>query len=1361
MAVEKSSLIENKFHRGIDAHSSEDNLANGHVADAINMDAKSAGQIEKRNGYAASYGNLPLYVQQYEAKITGSEIVLTLDSSIDLLATGAEWTPTPLLVYGTVYGTAGNLLPFSEALGIKYQWYSEDKITVTGANEITIATASTVSADLTNTNTFLWVYGINNIPSYPAVEGTRLGWVNHIDGYKTPEQLRLIAGMHGHLFYSADSVDSASIPSWSVNNTWTVFSEVDLCPSFRNSTETAGDNYYLNSLSLGGFARVESIEWVSGNTQRVTIRGTTTLGAGTPIDSTYSTLKVQKAGYTKNEGTFNVSAVNLAAGVLTIDITNPNVDSADWNESDSSAQAGSFTRLIPTTSSSPYSYEAGDKLQGGDIPEDVNLEMVGDLGSPVNVIVDNVTEAFTLSASSKAYTLSENDVLTVLFTQNIVVGDTVSVGSSGRLFKVTAMDTGRNEVTLDSDVEVLSDTDSVTVVGRWLPIPSPENYTKPFSTSSESAQEIIRSVVASDCMFLTSGEDAIIKYDGVQQYKAGLPDWQPHAFISVEPDSSGIFIPISTKSVTVTGTSGNSYVTFGTAADAYSFAVGDIVTLAGNSGTFTITDLQVISSTYYAYFNTTLNANVSSGAMTEATQAVYRYYYRLNAIDNQGNIVASAVAHSEDLTVELTESSFVHHRILQPPVDNSYDYAKWTVDVYRTKTNGTTFYQVTKIPLEADASVVYIDFTDNQADDVIGSLDPVSSALKGEELGVSWKSPQIAKYHTALGNSLIQANITTKATANIVYDSSVISSGFLDLSLTLGTSPSDLQVKSEDVSTPISISNITYAAGTLTITSAAHGIADQDFTSVIYLVYLGKNTATTAPDMRYAGWYRVTARNSTTEIEVECPFTPASGAFSAANDVDTLVVGEDRVLPVIGNISTTDYDKFVQTKDMTGGLLSYQAMFARSAARALNWASASGYFPEFEGLVAKAGNLYSPAEIIIETESEIAIAVGSNSASINGGSYSISSGTTQVKRFPSRVLISYPNYPDIMDNPYTSVEQLSDSVVDVNAEDGQEITGVIPLFGESAFGAAQTSSQLIVFKERSAYLLDINAKRAGAANIVARIDTHGIGCTYPFTICNTKRGVSFVCDEGIYKINRNLLCEKTGEAYDRAFDSIDKTGLLTSHNDTYGQKYITSVLDEDGTAMVYHYEQEGEEIKFGAWTTYNNMFATGWARHNGISYFGTNQGRVMQFLYADEIGKYAYSDDTEPISCSVTFRAQSFGDAARRKMLTGVNIGFRNETAQSSTTVSSATELTDAFSELDQLTLKGQNRDSNLYDRYTSVVAIISFKVDKQKFNFIQVKIENDGLHEPLEITQVAYRVAGLSRMGIEAASQTGDNIGN
>ena len=134
--------------------------------------------------------------------------------------------------------------------------------------------------------------------------------------------------------------------------------------------------------------------------------------------------------------------------------------------------------------------------------------------------------------------------------------------------------------------------------------------------------------------------------------------------------------------------------------------------------------------------------------------------------------------------------------------------------------------------------------------------------------------------------------------------------------------------------------------------------------------------------------------------------------------------------------------------------------------------------------------------------------------------------------FPSRILISYPNYPEIFDNPAAAQDNQSVSAVDINTADGQEITAIVPFFGSSAFGAAMQSGVVVVFKSNSIYLVDLSEKAKGN-NAVQKIESAGLGCTAPGSVCPTKDGIIFANESGMYRLKRDLTVEYVGRRMER------------------------------------------------------------------------------------------------------------------------------------------------------------------------------------------------------------------------------------
>jgi hypothetical protein len=131
-------------------------------------------------------------------------------------------------------------------------------------------------------------------------------------------------------------------------------------------------------------------------------------------------------------------------------------------------------------------------------------------------------------------------------------------------------------------------------------------------------------------------------------------------------------------------------------------------------------------------------------------------------------------------------------------------------------------------------------------------------------------------------------------------------------------------------------------------------------------------------------------------------------------------------------------------------------------------------------MIASAGSEYAAGELIVRQEKVVSTTMECVlPAAITGASYYVgglakaaaAEVSASTKLFTSRVLVSYQNFPEMFDNPFADQAD-SDSVVDVNSADGQDITGVIPFFGDAVFGGGQVEDILVVFKTNSISIQD-------------------------------------------------------------------------------------------------------------------------------------------------------------------------------------------------------------------------------------------------------------------------------------------------
>ena len=366
-------------------------------------------------------------------------------------------------------------------------------------------------------------------------------------------------------------------------------------------------------------------------------------------------------------------------------------------------------------------------------------------------------------------------------------------------------------------------------------------------------------------------------------------------------------------------------------------------------------------------------------------------------------------------------------------------------------------------------------------------------------------------------------------------------------------------------------------------------------------------------------------------------------------------------------------------------------------------------------------------------------------------------------RYPSRILVSYNNYPEIFDNPFTVNDDLSDSAIDINSSDGQEITGVIPFFGESAFGAALQSGVLVVFKQNSIYLIDLAEKRAGR-NPVQRLETQGLGCTAPYSIAPTKDGIAFANDSGIYVLRRNQRIEYLGRFVERLWQkSVDKNylDLVQGHHYNVGRQYKLSVpllaesssdYAQNSEVYVYNHTNEGTD-ETGGWGRYTNHAATGWANLFQDAFYGTVNGSVKR-LRAEGVAE-DYRDDNAAIEAVLTTRAVDFGQAGIRKVVSHVIVNYRTGGTSENTSVEISPDLHTDFDTTTAFTIVNYPTNNGISSLAGQDIRTVRHSLTRRRCVYMTVRISNTGLDEDLEIAGMSFVVSGLNSKGIVQAAST------
>lgn len=954
-----------------------------------------------------------------------------------------------------------------------------------------------------------------------------------------------------------------------------------------------------------------------------------------------------------------------------------------------------------------------------------------------------------------------------------------------------------NTVNIDEQLQFqdsIGNDETFTVISRWIPIEAPDNVNNNealtthfnyFSSDPYSNQSFIRSTMVEDVMYLTNYNDSVLKFDGSNIYRAGLLPWQPGLFIQQDTSPTAKIVA-SLRSLPYTAiATGQGQLTI-TAATTQAIPVGVTVSLTGSTETYTISSYTNDGTNYYVQLDRALDLSVAATG-TASEIGSRRYYFRLNAIDANNNNVASAVAQSQDYVVQLTSNAAVNIRLVGMPAWSVYNYDSIELEIYATKISTTApFYRLTTLQVDFTNTVPYLDFVDTFADSDLTDLDTTVSALKGQELGTGWTEPPRAKYITSTDNRLVLANIQDYPQLDIqlVADTNITASSFVDHTLLFRKDSTDIatstdminRVKYQWVSdvNSVSVSGITaLTVGPniyFQVNAPAHGFTTEGQWVYLYYSVLNSTNMNNRP-LTYCGWYQVLNIIDANNFQVQQNSSPL-GAATAFPDKLVFADSSRFDIPILvtpdGNLGMSDGNNA-----FTLFQIMRRTSLAINSSMKATVLEIPGYQAFIPWLIAKAGNDILPAGRLLVRQPRtdntvIGVALDNytdyqvfvNSVRRTPGD-KIAASTDL---FPSRLLISYENYPEIIDSPTTVLDTESDSAIDVNPADGQEITGVIPFFGYSAFTSAQQTSVLIVFKTNSIYIVDITQKPLGN-NPVQRLETEGLGCTAPYSLAVTKNGIMFANDSGIYVLRQNYTLQYVGRYMERNWlQNVNRNFLDLMHGHHYGieRQYKLSVpvgFPDENTgyienSAVYVYDHTAEdEGKIGAWGRYDNHPATGWANQSQDAYFSSTSGRVFSIRRVGD--STDYRDDNQPVNFALVTRANNFTNAGIRKVVDKVVIHYRTGATNTGTVLGTSTDLSQEFRDTTPYIIPENSSTTGIDDIPGQDVVTISHSTDRRRGVYFQVQLTNGTIDEPLEIAGVDYKVGGLAEHGIQRAQQT------
>ncbi len=883
----------------------------------------------------------------------------------------------------------------------------------------------------------------------------------------------------------------------------------------------------------------------------------------------------------------------------------------------------------------------------------------------------------------------------------------------------------------------------IQVQGRWLPIFQPsredlntvnDNEYKIFDKYDYSEQVKLSSTSLNSNIYATGGLNPVIKYDGSANYRAGLPKIIPSVFMVLDTTipsiTSGFVVPYT--GVNVAGKS------FTIESDA--FKIGDRIYDSTTAAIYTVVDIQVTLGTPNEYAIVVAeDASTLTGTGTLTLVKRHRYYFRFSLIDLNNNVVPSAAVNVDDMFFDQVEAGRIIIKLSNFPILWPTEYSKLRVELFKVVPNTVApFYRVKNtsidISYETDYALIIVDDVD---DLLLSELDPISTALLGEEVGRFWSQPIAAKTTLAAGNQLLVANLQGEPQIETLFQEtpgeSIVAADLHNFSMLIKKDPEDAAITG-DIENRIGV--ICKASGAVTITSitdgvftkVAHGLTDDKW------IYLFHSATATDLDLSYCGWFQVNALTVDTFSLIGSGFFVSDGSKT---DVDSYIVGDDAFIPVwLG----TDYN-YSQVDNNTG----LATRFApRRIADAINFVSAySKYndkitYPYYSPFVtAEAGGDFPLGTLNFKFKNAATIpslTVGTIPTELRFIAQSIIRTSADVigaisYLFPSRVGVSYPNYGEVFDD-LSALTPTTKRVIDVNPADKDEIIRLATFLGQSIFGAATFDQLVIVFKKYRIYALDL------ITGEYKQLNTKTIGAVDAHSITETEKGLLFTSTTGIYRLNLDLKVEFIGRDLQKTAELVGPTQVSTI-NYASTKLSIVSIYDEEDQTyktLVYNYDVN-VLTGIDSWSEFTNLKPQVFCNLQTLTMFGSEEGKVFQFR--DYNSSEDFSDNGASINYKIRFRPENFGYAAVRKSMLDVGVQFNPTGTMENVEVSIGTELRQTFLPMDRVTITEEI--GSLSIRFTPPV---------REATYYQLQIECNVAYSALEIAGVSYYAAVLGAAG-------------
>ena len=1310
---------------------------------------------------------------------------------------------------------------------VEFYWVNGEIV----ANIIEVEDSTGTSTNYVDTAPQVTLWGVDHGGIYKR-SAKRGGHVNHIDGYRTTGDVRVLSGLGGCVFRSLAYEEGSSQYGMGfgyANLRARADGDQYLAPLFHTTdpgANTRSRGVIFDSTVRENSAQCTAVTFVSAGVQDFTLtfsgkNDTLTLGSqATELDILSTKLLTKSA----NNGNFPILAItDNGPTEVVVRVSNPNAVGAHQDEAGVLGRAGVFTDKFDTEASTNF------------VPDDVPISGPFSDGSRkiiavdgIEHYVDGVTSTFEVPDGLAVYVQRTGDVLPLRDAQgtptveNFVQGDILRVSGLSRRVRVLCVNSNPNltatligdgttvtadvgtahgfnvgqRVALTGDVDaivtilslpdsetftfagtVTSGTTTVlgytlhldegltvqdgtnavtfTVDGRWVPVEAPTDnydltpatYPKYLDQGDYDEQAILRSTTIADSMYFTNHEDEVYKFDGANFYRAGLPRWQLGLFAQRAASASAVLNPKLDLAYTAKSDAGKYFEV-----DTPSVQPGDWIYEATADERWLVTsvDFKSGSDKYHVIVRPEDDISGTPATGTLVRTVLYKYYHRLNAVDANDNIIVSAPVNSEDQAMIVTGSGQLRLRCVGMPAWGAYDYDRLELETYRTTADGALYYLVNRQVVSFNQAEGYLDINDALQDSTIeqtANLD-VTNILVGGELGTGWDEPPRAAGVTSADNRLLLYDIKSYPELNLVLKPAVgnayLTTGNLqdkrflfrrDSSDTGTTTDNTNRVAFEykgfgahTLITPAT--DISTTDSTFTVTETAHGLVAGNW------VYMFHTIEGTDNELKFAGWWQIASADANTfTINYE------NGSYTpTANDVDAYLTATDpNDVPIW--IST---DGNLMQRDGNPGANSESAAAYRLAS-AINatqrMCATDGFTP---WLAAGGGNDFQSGQIVIRspiassTLPEVVLPSDLTGMQVFAEDLKRAASAQvgfRVRRFPSRLLRSYENYPELFDSPFASSADYSDSVIDVNPADGQRIVTAVPFFGTATTGKDQALAQeVLVFKPNSIYAVNVQTR------FVQKLDSRGLGCTAPRSVAYTRNGVIFANESGIYRVSREMQIEHIGLPVDELWKNEVNSEQLSEavgHHYAAGRRYKLSVPSTDATYpnIVFVYDYDREPAQPGAWTLYTNHEATGWCNLERDAFFASQSGDV--FLVRNRAEASDYRDEADPVGeAIITLRAEDFDLPGIRKIISRATALLElPETDLTDLEVQIAMDLSNGYQDAGDVTLsKDEQRQ-----------ATVRATPPSRRGTHVQLRFKHQAKDEQLRLTGVVYKVGQIT----------------